>query len=166
MAKNIQSYTDLITEIKKLVTIARKYVAYNANRKLLQTYWNVGKLIIDREQNDNINEQSRRALLIELSKVLTLDIGTGFSRANLFYMRLLYLNNASGQTLSDRLTWSHWIELLKIEDLLERSFYEKQCISENWSVRELKRQKASLLLLELGKGFAFVARQFRIPLQS
>ena len=51
--------------------------------------------------------------------------------------------------MSDRLTWSHWIELLKLDDPFERSFYEKQCISENWSVRELKRQKASLLFHRL-----------------
>ena len=107
MANNIQPYNDLIADIKKLVNAARKYVAYNANRELLQTHWKVGKLIIDREQNDNITEQSRRALLIELSKALTIEIGRGFSRANLFYMRLLYLENISGQTLSDHLTWSH-----------------------------------------------------------
>lgn len=229
MAKNIRPYGDLITEIKQLVGAARKRVAYNANRELLDTYWHIGKLIIDREQNDNITEKSSRELLIELSKALTLEVGTGFSRANLFYMRLLYVCNISGQTVSDRLTWSHWIELLKLEDPLERSFYEKQCIMENWSVRELKRQKASLLfhriavnknaegilqlakegqileeendiikspyileflgiseethyseshleqriidnlqkfLLELGKGFAFVARQFRITLNN
>ena len=229
MTNNIRIYTDLIADIKKLVSAARKHIAYNANRELLNTYWHVGKLIIDRERNDNITEQSSRALLIDLSKVLTLDIGTGFSRANLFYMRLFYLANISGQTVSDRLTWSHWIELLKIDDPLERSFYEKQSVAENWSVRELKRQKASLLfhrlavnknadgilqlakegqileeendiikspyileflgisedssyseslleqqiidnlqkfLLELGKGFAFIARQFRIPINS
>lgn len=229
MEKSTQPYTDLISEIKILVSTARRYVAHNANRELLKTYWNVGKLIIERERNDNINEKSSRALLIELSKALTLDIGTGFSRANLFYMRLFFLNNSIGQTVSDQLTWSHWIELLKLDDFLERSFYEKQCISENWSVRELKRQKESLLfyrlavnkdadgilqlsqegqtfeeendiikspyileflglsedvkyseshleqriidnlqkfLLELGKGFAFIARQFRISLNN
>ena len=229
MSNNIQLYSDLVTDIKQLVYAARRYVATSANQELLQTHWKVGKLIIDREENDNVNEQSRRSLLIDLSKALTIEIGTGFSRANLFYMRLFYLANKSGQTVSDRLTWSHWIELLKLDDPFERSFYEKQCISENWSVRELKRQKASLLfhrlavnkdtdgimqlakegqifeaendlikspyileflglsentrysesileqriidnlqlfLLELGKGFAFVARQFRITLNN
>ena len=229
MPNNIQPYGDLISDIKQLVNAARKYVATSANTKLLQTHWTVGKLIIDREETDKVNEQSRRSLLIELSKALTIEIGTGFSRANLFYMRLFYLANKSGQTVSDRLNWSHWIELLKLDDPMERSFYEKQSIAENWSVRELKRQKSSLLfhrlaiskdadgimqlskqgqvfddkndlikspyileflglseearysesileqriidnlqrfLLELGKGFAFVARQFRITLNN
>ena len=134
MEKSTQPYTDLISEIKILVSTARRYVAHNANQELLKTYWNVGKLIIERERNDNINEKSSRALLVELSKALTFDIGTGFSRANLFYMRLFFLNNSIGQTVSDQLTWSHWIELLKLDDFSERNFYEKQCISENWSV--------------------------------
>ena len=92
MEKSTQPYTDLISEIKILVSTARRYVAHNANQELLKTYWNVVKLIIERERNDNINEKSSRALLVELSKALTFDIGTGFSRANLFYVRLFFLN--------------------------------------------------------------------------
>jgi len=65
---------------------------------------------------------------------------------------------------SHQLSWSHYVELLKIDDKLERCFYEKQSILENWSVPELKRQKVALILLELGKGFAFIGRQYRITL--
>ena len=60
-------------------------------------------------------------------------------------MRLFYIKYSKSETLSHQLNWSHYFELLKVEDDLERSFYEKQCIKENWSVRELKRQKNSAL---------------------
>ncbi len=60
-------------------------------------------------------------------------------------MRLLYQKYQKSQTLSDQLSWSHYIELLSIEDDLARQFYEKQCVSERWSVRELKRQINSAL---------------------
>ncbi len=60
-------------------------------------------------------------------------------------MRLLYLKYQKSETLSHQLSWSHYFELLKINDDLERSFYEKQSVLENWSVRELKRQKNTAL---------------------
>lgn len=63
----------------------------------------------------------------------------------LFYIRLLYLTYRKSQTLSDQLSWSHYVELLNISDDLARSFYERQCINEKWSVRDLKRQKNSML---------------------
>nr|WP_322681016.1 DUF1016 N-terminal domain-containing protein [Nostoc sp. DedQUE03]MDZ7976448.1 DUF1016 N-terminal domain-containing protein [Nostoc sp. DedQUE03]MDZ8042771.1 DUF1016 N-terminal domain-containing protein [Nostoc sp. DedQUE02] len=71
--------------------------------------------------------------------------GKGFSRSNLQYMRLFYLKYENCQTLSGKLSWSHYTELLAISDDLVRSFYEQQCIQDRWSVRELKRQKDSAL---------------------
>ena len=83
---------------------------------------------------------------------LTLRHGKGFSRSNLVYMRLLYLRYPISQKPSDLLSWSHYVELLKIDDALERSFYEKQSIADRWSVPELKRQKSSALFLRLAAG--------------
>ena len=75
--------------------------------------------------------------------------GKGFSRSNLIYMRLLYLKYPISEKPSHLLSWSHYVELLKIDNDLERSFYEKQTILENWSIPELKRQKKSSLFLRL-----------------
>lgn len=81
----------------------------------------------------------------ELSKDLIRDFGRGFSRSNIFNMRRFYLTYPIIQTLSGKLTWSHYSELLGIEDENKRSFYQKESESANWSVRELKRQiKTSL----------------------
>jgi predicted nuclease of restriction endonuclease-like (RecB) superfamily len=126
-----QPYTDLISTIKTLVQHTRHRIAQHVNSELIQTYWQIGKAIVEKEMNDNLDEKSSNVLLIELSKALTKELGSGFSRFNLFYMRLLYIYYKSCMTVSYNLTWSHIIELLKIEDDLERSFYEKQCVLEN-----------------------------------
>lgn len=102
-----QHYTDLITIIKHLVQHARHRIAQNINTELVQTYWQVGKAIVAKETNDNFDEKSSTMLLIELSKSLTKEVGSGFSRSNLTYMRLLYLYNKTGVTVSHQLTWSH-----------------------------------------------------------
>lgn len=88
----------------------------------------------------------------QLSRDLTLQYGKGFSRSNLFQIRLFYLKFPKIQTVSGKLSWSHIVELLKISDEMEREFYEKQTVIENWSVRELQRQKESGLFLRLSAG--------------
>ena len=93
-----------------------------------------------------------QGLLKKLSKDLTVKLGKGFSRSNLVYMRLLYQRYPIGQKPSDQLSWSHYVELVKIDDPLERGFYEQQAIRERWSVPELKRQKDTALFLRLALG--------------
>lgn len=88
-------------------------------------------------------------LLERLSKDLSHQLGRGFDRSNLIYMRLCFLQYPDASILSHQLTWSHYVELLKIDHDLERSFYEKQAILEKWTVRELKRQKSAALFLRL-----------------
>ena len=87
--------------------------------------------------------------LKELSKALTAEFGKGFSRANLQSMRSFYLTYEKCQTLSGKLSWSHYCELLSISDPDKRSFYEKEAVNSNWSVRELKRQIDSSLFERL-----------------
>jgi len=107
---------------------------------MLITYWNVGKIIVEQEQNGNIKAEYGKQVLKELSKELKTILGSGFSVSNLFNMRKFYITYPKFQTLSGKLSWSHYCELLSISDNTERSFYEKECANSNWSVRELKRQ--------------------------
>ena len=81
-----------------------------------------------------------KQILKELSKELRKVLGSGFSVSNLQYMRRFYITYPKQQTLSVKLSWSHYCELLSIENDDERNFYEQECINSNWSVRELKRQ--------------------------
>ena len=83
--------------------------------------------------------------LKELSKALTAEFGKGFSRANLYNMRQFYLSYEKVQSVTGKLTWTHYCELLTISDPDKRSFYEKEAVNSNWSVRELKRQIDSSL---------------------
>ena len=144
-----QKNIELINTIKELVYNSRKNILRNINSEIISTYWNIGKLIIDQESQDNISEKSSRQLLIELSKELTLQIGKGFSRSNLTYMRLFYLKYPDGVTLSHQISWGHYYELLKIDDTLERKFYENQICNENWSIRDLRRNKSTALYQRL-----------------
>lgn len=102
-------------------------------------------MIVENEEDTGIDSKSARQQILELSKILSEEIGRGFSRSNLFNMRKLYLNYPDVQTLSGQLNWSHISELLTIEDEGKRSFYEKETINSAWSFRELKRQIDSSL---------------------
>ncbi|MDQ6755331.1 MAG: PDDEXK nuclease domain-containing protein [Bacteroidota bacterium] len=278
MAITKSNYTSLLQQIRQLVEQARHNVARSINTELLLTYWNVGRLIVEKEGADMYDERALRQMLLDISKELTRDLGKGFSRTNLFYMRSFFItfqgvqtvseqgNSRSVQTVSERinnqksltpsgkskvvltvsgqrkkpekaiglkvsnqLSWSHYYELLKCNDEMEISFYQQTAINEGWSVRELRRQMDTALferialskntkgvmklaakgqiiesetdiakdpyileflnipehysytekhleqkiidnlqkfILELGKGFAFVARQFRITLNN
>lgn len=103
----LPDYTGLIEDIRGIIKNARKRVARNINIELIATYWKIGKAIYDNEQKTGIEDQSSRQLILTLSKILTKDLGKGFSRANLFNMRKFYKEYPDVQTLSGQLTWSH-----------------------------------------------------------
>lgn len=145
----------VIQEIKSVLDSARTNVARQVNTELLNTYWNIGRIICQYEQSVPNRADYGKQTLKELAGVLTREFGKGFSRANLYNMRQFYLTHQKIQTVSGKLSWSHYCEILSISDPDKRSFYEKEAVNANWSVRELKRQiKSSLferLLLSQGK---------------
>ena len=138
----------LVNEITGIIINARNNVIKNVNNELINAYWNIGRIIVEDELKSERGEYGQKQLL-KLSKILTNKFGKGFSRANLQNMRLLYLKYPNCQTLSSKLSWSHYCELLYISDDDKRSFYEKEAINANWSVRELKRQISSSLFERL-----------------
>lgn len=150
-----KNHGEVFNNIKKLMDNARNKVANEVNIILLQTYWEIGRIIVEDEQGHLERAEYGKELINDLSRQLTKEYGKGFSKSNLFNMRNLYLSYPIFQTLSGKLTWSHYCELLSISDERKRSFYEQESINANWSVRELKRQiKTSLferLLLSSGE---------------
>ena len=138
-----------VSEIRSLLEASRKNVAQQVNQELLSTYWKIGEIIVRYEQNDSVRAAYGEKTLPQFSKVLTKELGKGFSRSNLQNMRLLYLNYPICQTLSGKLSWSHYCELLSISDKEKRSFYEKEAVNSGWSVRELRRQIESSLFERL-----------------
>ena len=148
MENNLLDNETLVIEITDIITKARNNVIKNVNNELINAYWNIGRIIVQEELKSGRAEYGKKQLLI-LSKTLTKKFGKGFSRANLQNMRLLYLKYPICQTLSSKLSWSHYCELLYISDDDKRSFYEKEAINANWSVRELKRQISTSLFERL-----------------
>ena len=130
----------MIDEIREIILNSRKKISYEINNEMLFAYWNVGRIIVENEQKGNVKAEYGKQIIRELSKELRKTLGTGFSVSNLFNMRKFYLVYQKIQTVSGKLSWSHYCELLSIESIEERNFYEKECINSNWSVRELKRQ--------------------------
>ena len=147
--KHHPSYQSLLQQISDTYAGGQRQAAQAVNTHLLETYWQIGRYIVEFEQGGDAKATYGKQLLENLSRDLKDRHGKGFSRSNLVYMRLLYLKYPISETLSHQLNWSHYTELLKVEDDLERSFYEKQALHENWSVRELKRQKKASLFLRL-----------------
>ena len=139
----------LVDEIETAVSNAKKEIAEKVNSVITETYWKIGKYIVEFEQDGNVKAAYGSKLLTTLSHQLTLRLGRGYSRPNLNNMRKFYLCYENCQTVSDKLTWSHICELIKIDDELERSFYEKECYKEKWDVRTLRRQMDSALFLRL-----------------
>lgn len=220
-------YHQLVENIGKLLRAGREKAAQEVNSILVQTYWEIGRYIVEFEQGGKEKAEYGSQLFNRLSRDLTQTYGKGFSRSNLLYMRKFYNFFQIRETLSHKLAWSHYFEILKADSQLEVGFYAKQCEKEKWSVRELKRQMKSMLfhrlalstdkegilrlaneghevqqpedllkdpfvlefldmpertqylegdleerlisnlqqfLMELGKGFAFVARQYRMSI--
>ena len=145
MENQLTPNSSMSLEIRELMENARKNIAQQVNTRLLTTYWNIGRIIVEYEQKNQIRADYGKQTLKELSKELTQEFGKGFSWSNLQNMRAFYLAYEKCQTVSGKLSWSHYCELLSISDDNKRSFYEKESINSGWSVRELKRQLDSSL---------------------
>ena len=145
-------YQHLLGRISTTYTAGQAQAVKAVNTLITETYWQIGRDIVEFEQGGKVRADYGKGLLERLSRDLTLRHGKGFSRSNLSRFRQFYLAYPICATLSHKLSWSVISELLKIEDPLERSFYEQQCLRENWVVRELKRQKKTSLFLRLAAG--------------
>lgn len=130
----------MISEITELVNQARINLVQKINKSIVYVYWNIGKIIVSNENEYNNRLEYGQEVLKGLSKELTKYLGKGYSISNLKYMRVFYKTYPKLEELNEKLTWSHYLELMIIKDKNKRNFYEKECINENWSVRELRRQ--------------------------
>lgn len=149
MSISEQGYQSLIASIANTYGQGRLRAVQAVNAQLLETYWQIGQHIVEFEQGGSGKAGYGKALIKQLSTDLSLHFGKGFSHSNLIRIRQFYMLYPKGATLSHFFSWSHVVELLKIDDPLERGFYQQQCTLERWSVRELRRQKNSALFLRL-----------------
>ena len=222
-------YTKLLDCISSTLKSARENAFKAINAELVKANWEIGRHIVEFEQQGKEKAEYGSSLLSNIAKDLKSQYGKGFSKSNIYLCRQFFIKYPIFQTVSGKLSWSHYAELLTVSDDKARSFYEKQTVIENWSFREMKRQIDSALfqrlalskdkkgvlelaekgneiifakdaikdpyvfeflelpketilresglerrlvenlqkfLLELGKGFSFVARQFKITIDN
>ena len=147
MDKIQKGNNEFYNKIVELLKQARNSVVRTINKTMVYTYYEIGRIIVEEEQKGKSRAEYGKQIIQELSKRLLKEFGKGFSVTNLKQMRQFYLTYEKGQTASDEfnLSWSHYLMLMRIENPEERSFYEKEAIANNWSLRELKRQFNSAL---------------------
>jgi len=140
---------NLYSKIAELLQTARQNAVRAVNQTMIYTYFEIGRMIVEDEQQGKERAIYGNHILKELSKQLTVDFGKGFSQDNLERMKKFYLfySNPISATPLRKLTlsWSHYLKLMRIENPDERNFYEIECVANNWSLRELKRQCDSAL---------------------
>ena len=141
---NNNEINDIFNAIKQLVINSKNKVYSAVNTEMLNLYWNIGKAIMEIQQGDE-RANYGDAVLEKLSEKLTAEFGKGFSKRNLERMRKFYIYFPIATTVSSQLSWSHYLEIIKIEEKYKRNFYIKETINARWSVRELQRQIGSLL---------------------
>ncbi len=138
---------DIFVDIKNIIELSRKKVISSINSTMTTTYFLIGKRIVEEEQGGEKRAEYGENLIIKLSEKLTRDYGKGFSKRNLWQMKKFYLSYQKVQTVSAefKLSYSHYLTLMRVENIEERNFYEIEAINNSWSLRELKRQMDSAL---------------------
>jgi len=162
MDKKIRGVT-IYSEIIELLQSARNQVVQSVNSTMVSTYYEIGRMIVEEEQQGKNRAEYGKALVKNISSKLSKEFGKGFSQRNIEQMRQFYFAYSKTQTVSAEfemskkqvipamfeLSWSHYLKLMRIEDDRERKFYEIESKKNNWSVRELDRQYDSALYTRL-----------------
>ncbi len=145
----IDKTEQLYSNIKNLLLNARKQVLTTVNSVMTLTYYEIGRQIVEEEQNGKNRASYGKELIKNLSVKLTKEFGKGFGDRNIELMRKFYLvfsNDEKTKSLISesinpfQLSWTHYIRLMRIDDIKERKFYEIEAKQENWTVREMERQ--------------------------
>jgi len=138
------SEDSLFLSVKEIINQSRERVFRLANSTLLLSYWQIGQLIVEDEQQGKGRATYGKFVLKNLSKKLTLEFGKGFDYTNLSNMRKFYQAFPIVDTLSQQLSWSHYRLLSTQENKEKREYYLEEAVQNNWNVRDLKRQINSL----------------------
>ena len=104
---------------------------------MVTSYWSIGQVIVEDEQNGNECTEYGKAVLEGLSKKLTAEFGKGFDESNLRYIRLFYQTFKNCDTLRHELSWNHYRILLRVKDETARNWYMNEAANQTWSTRQL-----------------------------
>ena len=136
--------TILLKEIKTLLQASRQHLQQTVNTTMVQTYWNIGRLIVEDEQKGKERAEYGKKQLEEIADTLTQEFGKGFDITNLRKMRQFYKVFPIQDTVRLELSWSHYRRLMRIENKEAREWYIAESIENHWSARALDRQVATL----------------------
>lgn len=131
---------NLYSAIRQVLQQARQNIARTVNNTIVQTYWQVGRHIVEYEQGGDTRAKYGEGIIKGLSQKLVAEFGNGFTATNLKLMRQFYIAFQNGHALRDELSWTHYRSLLKVQNEEARLWYLNECIHENWSTRQLDRQ--------------------------
>ncbi len=154
ISNNIDQFQQLFDRISSIIEEAKYKIAYSIDNTMVQSYWRIGKEIIEEEQKGQLRAEYGKSIIDNLAKNLMKKYGKGFSTRNLWMIRQFYSTYPNLNELRAELSWTHYRLIIQIDDPAKRSFYEIECADNNWSTRELDRQINSLLFerLALSKG--------------
>lgn len=139
-----ESHSDLVESISALIEQARGEVRYAVNQAMVQSYWQIGKIIVEHEQQGQERAEYGRQQLEQISVALTERFGRGFGVGNLRNMRQFYLSFPNHHALRSELSWTHYRALIRVENPSARNWYLKESIAQSWSARALERQISKL----------------------
>lgn len=138
-----ESLENLYIEISSIITKSRNTVYRTANSEMVKAYWNIGKRIVEEEQNGKDRAEYGKTVVKELSERLK-SFGKSFSKRNLWYMVQFYNSFPKVNALSSQLSWTHYRLLLKVSNEETRNFYINETVACNWSTRTLDKQIGNL----------------------
>jgi predicted nuclease of restriction endonuclease-like (RecB) superfamily len=134
----------LLTHIAAVIQQSRQQAQLAVNSAMVQCYWQIGRLIVEHEQQGQARAAYGKQQLQALSEQLTAEFGKGFDATNLRNMRRFYFTFPIQETVSLELSWSHYNVLTRVENANARSWYQREAIQQHWSVRALDRQISKL----------------------
>lgn len=144
MSESLPEYDALFSQISQLVEATRGEVQRSVNTAMIQTYWHIGRLIIEHEQQGESRAAYGKEQLSKLGNKLSERFGKGFDVTNLRNMRRFFQTFPIRDSLRLELSWTHYRTLLRVENDTARDWYMLEAISQSWSVRALERQISAL----------------------
>ena len=136
--------TQIIEDIRTLLIASREQLQLSVNSVMVQTYWHIGRIIVEDEQNGKSRAQYGKKQLALISTSLTQEFGKGFDARNLRNMRQFYITYPIWNAVSTKLSWTHYRSLMRVESKEAREWYMHESIANSWSARALERQMGVL----------------------
>lgn len=136
-------HNSLVDEIKRILKTAQAKAVSAVNSAMVFAYWEIGKRIVEEEQNGDEKAEYGTSLLKELAQNLSVDIGKNFDERELRRIRQFFLTFPIRDAVRPELSWSHYRSLIRVENEAARMYYLKEAIAQHWSTRKLDRNISS-----------------------